>query len=198
MKATKQITELVEKPRIDGVKVLKHITSDEIELTGYKQNDQQLTAGKYRYIDFSDILLEKLSANNLQTFRSTCIRCIFDNAQMTGLSLPQGNFKDVIFRNCRLNFTNFRSATFERCLFIDSNLCEADFAMSQFKNIEFSNCELKNTEFSNAKCQRVEFTNCSLNVIKGISGLKGASISELNLIELAPLFCSEFGIKVKE
>lgn len=198
MKATKQIAELIEAPRIGDVDEVNQIDLKSIELTGLKLEKLGLEAGKYNHIEFSDSLLEKLVGNNLQTFSSLAVRCVFDSCQFTGLGLPQCNFKDVIFKNCRLNLANFRSSKFGRCIFIDCDLTETDFAMSTLNNAVFDNCQLDQTEFSNCTCETTEFKNCSLGQINGLAGLKNATISQLNLIELAPILANNLGLKIAE
>jgi uncharacterized protein YjbI with pentapeptide repeats len=197
MNATKKIQDFIEKPHTDEGSFTLAITSDSVDVTGYTNANLQISPGKYTYIDISDTSFCDSVFNNVSTFRSTIIRCTFAKSQMTGLQLPEGNFKHVIFKNCRMNLTNFRNAVFENCMFDDSDLSEADFAGSQFTNVLFLNCKLENTAFSHCRNLRLEFEHSSLALIQGVDGLKRSVISEQNLFELAPQLAEELDIAIK-
>ena len=84
----------------------------------------------------------------------------------------------------------------ERCIFRSCDLRSADFGMSKFCNVLFEDCQLTHADFSNVKNSRLEFIDCDLSQINGINGLRGASISSQNLIELSYLFAQELNINV--
>ncbi len=196
MKAPKTIQDLIESPRLTGVMTTDEIDEDAVELKAYKKDMLEIEASRYRYFDISDSKLTSLNANNVISFRSTNVRVLYKKSQLTGLQLPEGNFKDVIFENCRINLSNFKNSRFERCLFKDCDLTDADFSMSKLTLVQFDSCQLENTEFSNCVNKRLEFTNCSLSSIKGINGLRGATISNQNLIELAPLLARALDLTI--
>jgi uncharacterized protein YjbI with pentapeptide repeats len=196
MKATKTILELVDEPRSDIDEVLLEVADEYIEVKAASDATLQLAPGKYRYIDLSDAKIKDSLFNNVATFRSTVVRCIFSKTQMTGLQLPEGNFKHVVFKNCRMNLTNFRSSTFLNCVFEDCDLTEADLGGSSLTNVLFLNCQLAQADFSNCKNKRLEFEGCALSAINGINGLRGAAISNQNLIEIAALLAQDMNITV--
>lgn len=171
------------------------ITSDEIDVAG-KLSSVVIDAGEYRSFEVMNAELTDFSAPNVICYRASLLRSIFMKGQLTGLQVPDAHIKDVVFSNCRINLSNFRKTTFERCAFIECDLREADFAGAQLKSIHFENCEIAGADLSNTQCKRVEFHHTNLSDLKGISGLQGATISESNLIEIAPLLAHELGIVV--
>jgi uncharacterized protein YjbI with pentapeptide repeats len=197
MNTPKTILELIDTPRITDVDSLEEISEGSVEVRGLKKEKTSLEPGKYTYVDFSDSTFIDLTANNVSATRSTVIRCTLKNAQFTGLQFPEGHFKDVIFENCRLTLSNFRNSTFEQCMFIGCDLTEADFGMSKLNSVAFESCIVDQADFSNCVNKRVEFSETPLYAVKGIAGLKGATISNQNLIEVAPLLASEFDLTIK-
>ncbi|MCA9309485.1 pentapeptide repeat-containing protein [Candidatus Saccharibacteria bacterium] len=197
MNATKPIDELVESPRKDIENIHDDVADETIELAGVTKQSFDVPASKYRYIDISDSAFVDSFMNNVETFRSIVLRVTFDSTQMTGLQLAEGAITDVVFKNCRMNLTNFRNAQFTRCMFIDCDLREADFGGSQFENVLFECCQLEDAEFSNASSKRLEISDCRLGAIKGVSGLRGATVDEINITELAPLFAVDYSITVR-
>lgn len=197
-KPTKSITELIDAPRLDLDVIHDDISDEAIELTGLSKQSVEVPAAKYRYIDITDCVLSDPLINNVETFRSVLLRCNFSGAQMTGLQLAEGSIRDVVFKNCRMNLTNFRNATFTKCAFIDCDLREADFGGCTFENILFDSCQLDEAEFSNARSKRLEFQNCHLGAIKGVFGIRGALVDEINITELALLFAADYNLTIRD
>lgn len=192
MSNQKSIVAMIHKP-MDAVRKIE-ITSDAIDLVG-EISSLVVDAGEYRSLDMMNAKLSQCSAMNVISYRASLIRCSFTKCRLTGLQLPDAHIKDAVFEDCLLELSNFRNVQFERCHFKNCDLREADFAGSNLKNVLFENCEFAGVDFSNASCARVEFEETNLSEIKGISGLKGATMTEQNLIEIAPLLAREWGIK---
>ncbi len=197
MNTPKTIAQLIDTPRIHDVEPLEELAKNSVELRGVLKEKLALEPGKYTYFDFSDSVFTDLVANNISALRSAVIRSTFKNAQLTGLQLPEGNFKDIIFENCRFTLANFRSSTFERCIFRSCDLTEADFGMSRLSSVAFETCIVDGADFSNCVIKRLEFSETPLHSVNGITGLKGATISNQNLIEIAQLLAQTLDLTIK-
>lgn len=171
------------------------LSNDEVDIAGISES-LSVESGEYRTFDITNAVLENFAALNVICYQAAIIRTKFTKANMTGIQLPDAHIKDVVFKQCRINLSNFRKVNFERCAFIECDLAEADFAGAQLTNVRFEECVLSQADFSNTFCKRVEFSETNLSSIKGIAGLKGAIISEQNLIQIAPLLANNFGISV--
>lgn len=197
MKATKIITDLIAKPQIDEDFAKDERSDESIELSKIATNKLEAKSGKYSYIDISDSSLSNCVLNTVICFRSSLVRTIIDSGQLTGLQLAEGNFLDFTLKNSRANLCNFRNSKFKLCHFLDSDLSETDFSGSKITKVRFEHCMLDKVDFSNCTFDNVEFINCSLASINGLTSFKGVSISEQNLIEIAPILASELGIKIQ-
>lgn len=198
MKPTKTIRDYIDAPRVDDDESKTEISSTSVELSRTKLDKVVFDPGDYTYIDVSDSILLQCELNTVICFRSIIVRVIITSSQLTGLQLPEGNFKSVTIQSSRVNLTNFRNAGLDACAFIDCDLTEADFSGSTLTNVLFEECMLDTSDFSNCKMKNVQFKNCSLATIQGANALSGATISNQNLIEIAPLLATELKIKIEE
>lgn len=198
MKPTKTILDYIDAPRLDDDESKTEITTDGVELSKTKREKLLFESSTYPYIDIADTKLLQSELNTVICFRSIMVRVVITSSQLTGLQLPEGNFSSVIIQSSRANLTNFRNARFEACAFIDCDLSEADFGGATLTNVLFEKCMLDTIDFSNCKMKNVQFKSCSLATIKGTNGLAGATISDQNLIEIAPLLASELKISIEE
>lgn len=190
------LEKLIRRPACEST--YKNEVDESVEYQAVRSTSDYFTPKKYKFIEIYDSKLIRLRANNIETFRGNLIKCEFEKCEFTGLQLPNAQVKDVVFTNCRMNLANFRQVKFERCLFVECDLNETDFAASTFTKTGFVECSLEKTEFSNCQNKQLFFDNCSLSSIRGISGLKNATVSQQNLIEIAPLVIADYGINVTE
>ena len=71
-----------------------------------------------------------------------------------------------------------------------------DFNDASLKNITFKQCILNDVTFNNAKMFRVDISQSTIEHIKGIDSLKGATISEEQMLLLAPALVRSAGLKL--
>lgn len=81
-------------------------------------------------------------------------------------------------------------------IFEDCMLDDVDFYGATLKNVEFIGCTIHKITFDAAKMRNVDLSKSTIGKMQGIASLKGATISYDQLIQLAPYFAAEAGIKV--
>lgn len=104
----------------------------------------------------------------------------------------------VTVRGGRLDFLNLRAATLTEVRFEDCVLVEPDFAGATLKGVTFSGCVLERPEWSNATLTKVDLSEAGLLRPQGLTSLRGARISRVQLIELADAFADQLGIAVRD
>jgi len=122
---------------------------------------------------------------------------MIDGARCSGMLVSNSVLKNVTFKNSKLELVNFRFSRFENILFDGCIIDDADFYNATLKNVEFINCTINSITFANARMNAVDISKSQIEGIKGVSSLKGVTISYDQLMQLAPSLASEAGIKVK-
>lgn len=120
-----------------------------------------------------------------------------DGCRCSGLQLQNSSIKNVRITNSKLDLVNFRLATLESVIFEDCVLDDTDFYGANLKNVAFINCTIAKISFAGAKLRSVDLSQSSIESIQGLESIKGATISHDQLIQLAPYFAAEIGIKIK-
>lgn len=167
-------------------------------------------------IDGSHLRKTDLSNTKIDTFSmSNCIidDCTFiasqfpdsswhmtemTNSRCSGIQLSTSTIRNVRFKHCKLDLANFRFAKLSNVIFEECVVEEMDFYGASLKNVSFIDCELDKVEFSTASLQQVDLTEARIVSLRGIPSLKGAIITNEQLIYLAPYFAAEFGIKIQQ
>jgi uncharacterized protein YjbI with pentapeptide repeats len=122
---------------------------------------------------------------------------LIDGARCSGMQVTNSILKNITFKKSKLELVNFRFSNLENVIFEDCILNDVDFYNAKLKNVEFINCMINNITFASAKMVNVDVSKSQIEDIKGMNSLKGITISYDQLMQMAPYFATEAGIKVK-
>ncbi|HSX30989.1 MAG TPA: pentapeptide repeat-containing protein [Candidatus Saccharimonadales bacterium] len=161
-----------------------------------KLDNVALTGADLEKLECADTVITKLEAAALRAYKANLLRVVLNDSRLTGAEFAETHFEDCVFKNVKFDDVGFRFATFKRVRFENCILRAADFSNAQLAHVTFSGCDLEAANFISAECKGVDISSEDLTTIKGVLGLKGASISTEQLIQLAPLLATELGFKV--
>lgn len=175
------------------------LTSDELEKKSFselrltKVDFSQVTVAKF---DVTDCDLRACNFTASKFPESSWHRVSIEGARCSGLQITNGILKNVDFKNCKLEMVNFRFSRLESVAFEDCVINDVDFYDAQLKNVEFVNCTINNVTFASARMVSVDISKSAVDGINGINSLRGVTMSYDQLMQLAPAFAAEAGIKI--
>ncbi|MFB6890864.1 pentapeptide repeat-containing protein [Kitasatospora sp. NPDC056327] len=118
---------------------------------------------------------------------------------LAGLAAHGSALRRVVFRGCKLEAVNLRAAVLRDVVFEDCLLRDVDFADARLTDVTFPGSTLEEVRLRGAALGGVDLRGAlRLDLPDGHQGLRGALISNTQLIELAPQFAHALGITVKE
>lgn len=165
---------------------------------GCKLDRCDITGQPLARLTMWDSIAVRVDLSATQLFKATLLRNEFIGCRVSGAQLGEATIKDVTFQQCKLNLLSFRSCTLERVVFEGCVLDEADFASARLKSVSFINCSMDKTTFDKAQCSNVDLTRSDISRIQGVMALKGTRIRPEQMLQLAPMLCSELGIVVAD
>jgi uncharacterized protein YjbI with pentapeptide repeats len=182
--------ELAEAAEIDP----SSLSLREARLRGAELDDVRL-----RGLSLLDVEAEDIGAANGDWVGAQLRRLRIRNSRLTGLDLGEARIEEVLFEGCKLDFANFRHATIEFTTFEDCVLTEADFRGARIFGSRFHGCKLDAADFSAAELGHVDLRGSQMALLGGSpSGLRGATVDSLQLIDLSRAMARELGIEVEE
>ncbi|MGH7218128.1 MAG: pentapeptide repeat-containing protein [Candidatus Microsaccharimonas sp.] len=190
--------------------------NNEEDITEKMIEDQIGTGVQTRGLSISECLIVKsdLSAMNMERFDivnteikntnlsgsqfpSSSWRTVqIEGCRCSGLQIQDSDLKNIRFAHSKLDIVNFRLSKVENVIFEDCVIGDVDFYNATLKNVEFINCTISKVTFTSAKMKNVDLSKSTIEAINGIASLKGATISYDQLMQLAPYFAAEAGIKI--
>ncbi len=157
--------------------------------------------------DLSQITLERFDALNTEFIGCNFAASKFphsswhittiEGARCSGMQVTDSSLKNVTFKNCKLEFVNFRFSKLENIIFEDCMLEDVDFYSANLRNIEFIHCTMNKVTFANARVTQVDISQSEIETVNGATSLRGVTASYDQVMQLAPLFAAEAGIKIK-
>jgi len=118
------------------------------------------------------------------------------DARLGALAAYGSTWRRVIVRGGKIEFLNLRGASLREVQFEDCVLIEPDVGDATLKDVTFSGCTLVGAQFHGAKLTAVELSDARLLEPKGLTSIGGATISRVQLLELADAFADQLGITV--
>ena len=118
-----------------------------------------------------------------------------DGFRFGALALPAASFTRVRFSGGRVDFANLRDTDFTDVVFADCDLRELDAAGARWTRVRFEECRIGHLDVTAATLSAVDLSAADLEGVAGVAGLRGARISDVQLLQLAPAFADHLGVR---
>jgi uncharacterized protein YjbI with pentapeptide repeats len=119
------------------------------------------------------------------------------DVRLGGSQVHGARLSRVLVRGGKIDFLNLRQATLLDVTFDNCVLIEPDFGGATLERVSFSGCVLRGADFTQATLTDVDLRDAAeLDIAAGVGRLAGAVISSAQLMDLAPAFAAEIGVRV--
>src|SRR6478609_11615221 len=120
------------------------------------------------------------------------------DARLGGVQLHGAVLERVLVRGGKIDYLNLRKARLKDVVFEGCVLVEPDFGGARLERVEFVDCVLKGADLAEATLVDVDLRAAAeLDIARGVERLRGAVISPAQLMELAPAFAGQIGVRVE-
>lgn len=178
------------------------------DLTGQHAENTRFLECTFRDCDLSEVRAPRarfaetswyaVRGAGVDLAESTWLDCVVSGGRLGAVQLHGAELRRVRFEGCKIEFLNLRSAKLADCEFVDCQLVEPDFSEASLTGVGFSGTRLVSADFRAARLTSVDLTGAELVAPSGLTGLKGATVSRLQLIDLADALATELGITVAD
>ena len=185
---------------------------DEVELAGTRGDE--LVWSSHRRISSARIV--NLTAANWQARGLELVECSLDRLDVVTLAAAEGRWRDVTGQQsrlgsaelygadwqgvhlvrCKIGFLNLRHAKLTDVAFTDCVIDELDLLGTTAVRVAFPRTRIGRLELSKSTLTDVDLRESHLAEIGAADGLRGATISYEQLIDLARTLANQLGIQV--
>ncbi|MEV6324015.1 pentapeptide repeat-containing protein [Nocardia sp. NPDC051787] len=158
-----------------------------------------ITRGSLRYTRFSDVWLRHVRWVGTELADTAWLDGEVVSGAMSGVDMAGANLRRVRFEGCKFDSVNFRGAQLRDVSFVDCVLRDCDFADATLTDLTVPGSALVRLSLRNARLAKVDLRGATtLDVSDGLDSLRGATITHVQLMDLAPVFAHSLGITVRD
>ncbi|WP_167581579.1 pentapeptide repeat-containing protein [Kineococcus rubinsiae] len=158
--------------------------------TGCRCDDLDLAGAR-----LVDCTLDATTATTAAWRSTTWQDVTVDGFRFGALALPAADLTRVRFSAGRVDFANLRDTTFTDVVFAGCDLRELDAAGARWTRVRFEDCRIGHLDVHAATLTAVDLSAAELEGVAGVGGLRGARISDVQLLQLAPAFAEHLGVR---
>lgn len=166
--------------RLDSVR-LDRVAADETDLRGAR---------------LSEVELDQVSLPVVRAARGEW-RDVRVSGRLGSVEAYESQWRGVHFVGCKLSYLNLRGAELVDVAFTDCVVDELDLMGATATRVAFAGCRVTHLTVQDATLREVDLRGADLEVVDGLAGLRGATVSDDQLTRLAPLLASYLGINVE-
>ena len=186
---------------------------DEVEFRDLRVEELTWT-GRRR---FGASLLTGLVAQEWSAPGASVVGSIVEGTEVVALSAPESgwwnvevsqsrigsaelydsSWRSVSFSHCKLGYLNLRGAKLTDVAFTDCTIEDLDLMRATASRVSFTGSRIDRLELSNAHLTDVDLRGARLADVGNLEGLKGATITLDQLLDLAPAMAARLGIHLE-
>jgi uncharacterized protein YjbI with pentapeptide repeats len=200
--------ERVEAPLVEDETEWSECLFEGTTLSGVDAQHVRLVDARLRGVALVDAVLARLDARDCliadsDLANAACVGAVLTwvdvtGSRATGLDLTQSVLNHVSFRDCKLDLASLRFAKATEVEFRDCTLAGADLTGAQLARVTFERCDLTGADLSSARLEEVDLRTCTLESLRGVGALRGATLDAAQVVGLAPSLAVELGIVVSQ
>lgn len=118
------------------------------------------------------------------------------HSRVGSAELYSSSWRSVGFSNCKLGYLNLRGTHLTDLVFADCQITDLDLGSATASRLAFPGTRIDRLDCSGARLSDVDLRGATLSDIGNIEGLRGASISLEQLLDLAPALAGRLGIRL--
>lgn len=176
-----------------------------VSLTGEGQISRSRITGNstlaetvYRPLELQDVCLEGTDVSNARWGQARLARVEMTGCRGIGWQLHVADAGDVYAEDCRMDMALVEiEKTRGLVVFRNVSLREATFR-GRLDQVLLLDCDLRDAEFEVTSARGADLRGSQLAGARGLLGLRGATVADTQVLELAGHLVAEAGITVSE
>ena len=145
----------------------------------------------------SECLLGDIHAISLDAADAVWRDTLVTDPRIGALSAPGATWDGIRIRGGKLDFVNLSGSKLSDVVLEGCVIGELDLGQAEVKRLRLDGAVIGVLDVTSARLLDVDLADASLGAVRGIGGLRGATISPSQLLDLAPILAAHVGVKVR-
>jgi uncharacterized protein YjbI with pentapeptide repeats len=181
-----------------GAADLSRIQLEDASIVGTKFSGTSLSGAAWDEVAITSVSFQRVDLSSARMQNCKLDRVHFAGCKLSGLHLSDTSFDQVIFENCRLDYATLDTVRATGPIaFLNCTLTEATLTACKWTQAVISDCRLSGVELDHCDLRGTDFRNSALDTIRGITSLRGVTITAGQLADLTAAFVADLDIQIK-
>lgn len=172
--------------------------ADDAAFLGCRFERCNLDGTSLRRTRVSECLLAEVRAASLDVADSTWRDSLVAAGRVGALLAGGASWSGVRVRGGKLDLVDLHGARLAHVAFEACVIGELDLGEVQARGLTFDGCEIGILDVAGARLSATDLAGARIGTVRGIAGLRGATVSTGQLLDLAPLLAVHLGIVVRD
>lgn len=165
----------------------------ESALVGATLDDVRLDGSRW-----AECTWERVRGTSVSLPETSLIETQLDGCRLAAVSAWGSHWRDVTVTGGKIDFLNLRGASLKHVAFVDVIIDSLDLQEATVEGLSFVGCTLREPEFDRGRYTDLDLSGATLQAPRGLSSLRGAILSRVQVIDLADQLAAELGIAVAD
>lgn len=174
-----------------GLVALNGARLDATAIDGLRADDLDVKATR-----FTEVRLGQLDVPSVRAAR-TQWREVELSGRLGSIEAYEADWRSVHFIGCKIGYLNLRGAELTDVAFTDCQITDLDLVGTTARRVAFAGSRIDQLTLRDGRLNDVDLRGAQLAGIQGLASLRGATVSEEQLLLLAPLLAVELGLRVE-
>lgn len=145
-----------------------------------------------------DVHLRDLRATVLTARRARLRRVRLNGGRIGTLDLAESDLDEVELRGIRVDYISLGAARLRDVLVADCTIATIDLPQATLARVRFENSTVDEVDTRGLRATDVDLRNLHAGAYTDVSSLRGATLSTVQVEQLAPALAVAFGIRVSD
>ena len=147
---------------------------------------------------WSECEWQRIHGVGLALSDASLVETTLEGCRLAAVSAWGSTWRDVTVRGGKVDFLNLRGARLKDVAFVDCVVVELDLQEATVDGLTFEGCTLVQPTFGRGTYAGLDLSGATLRSPRGLAGLRGATLSRGQVIDLADAFAIELGITIAD
>lgn len=152
---------------------------------------------EFRGARFSETRIDGMTAPVFRTDRASFRDVVVANSRLGVVEASNAHIQSTLFDSCKLDFLNLRAAELTNVVFRNCRIGEVDFNGAAASRVAFEGCVIDTVSLGQTRLENVDLRGADIDIINGLEGARGVTLSRPQVILLAEAFARHLGIAVE-
>jgi uncharacterized protein YjbI with pentapeptide repeats len=172
--------------------------ADDAAFLGCRLDRCGLDGVSLRRARISECRLDELQAASIDAADSIWRDALVTVRRLGALLAPGATWSSVRVRGGRLDLVDLSGAKLAGVAFEGCAIGELDLGTAEGRGVAFEDCEIELLDVAGARLADADLTGATIGAVRGVEGLRGATITPAQLVDLAPQLAAQMGLRVRD